>query len=81
MRCRRSSRYCRRLFRRYGTRCRRAELLLMVCTGQGGESREKSKPDTASRRFVQNRIYAAPEQFDFVWQYIVSHCPKGKIYE
>ena len=31
--------------------------------------------------FVRNKIYAAPEQFDFVWEYIVSHCPKGKIHE
>lgn len=31
--------------------------------------------------FVRNRIYAAPEQFDFVWEYIKSRCPKGKIYE
>lgn len=23
----------------------------------------------------------APEQFDFVWQYIASRCPKGNIYE
>lgn len=30
---------------------------------------------------MKNRIYAAPEQFDFVWQYIASRCPKGNIYE
>ncbi|MFW5649605.1 MAG: hypothetical protein ACOCG5_11000 [Candidatus Alkaliphilus sp. MAG34] len=34
-----------------------------------------------SSRFVQNRIYASPEQFDFVWQYITFRCPKGKTYE
>jgi hypothetical protein len=31
--------------------------------------------------FVRNRIYAAPEPFAFVWEYIKSRCPKGKIYE
>ena len=28
--------------------------------------------------FVRNRIYVSPEQFDFVWAYIVFRCPKGK---
>ncbi|WMJ76989.1 hypothetical protein RBQ61_15650 [Sedimentibacter sp. MB35-C1] len=31
--------------------------------------------------FVQNRIYAPPEQFDFIRQYIITLCPKGKMYE
>lgn len=50
MRCRRSSRYCRRLSRRYGTRRHKSGLLLTVCTGQGGESCEKAKPDMVKRR-------------------------------
>ncbi len=31
--------------------------------------------------FVQNKIFAAPEHFDFVQQYIVSRCSKGRICE
>ena len=50
MRCRRSSRYCRRLSWRYGTRRHKSGLLLTVCTVQGGKSREKANPDTGKRR-------------------------------
>lgn len=27
----------------------------------------------------RNQVYAAPEQYDFVWNYIVSRCPQAKI--
>ncbi len=29
--------------------------------------------------FAKNRVYACNEDFDFVYQYICSHCPKAKI--
>lgn len=28
--------------------------------------------------FVKNQIYATPEQFDYVWDYIVQRCPQAK---
>ncbi len=31
--------------------------------------------------FVRNQIYASPEQYGFVWQYITSRCEGAKIYE
>ncbi len=31
--------------------------------------------------FVKNQVYASPEQYDFVWEYITSRCRRGKIYE
>ena len=30
-------------------------------------------------RFLRNQIYVAKEDFDFVYDYIVGHCPNAKI--
>ncbi len=31
--------------------------------------------------FVRNQIYASPEQYGFVWEYITSRCKRANIYE
>ncbi len=31
--------------------------------------------------FVRNQIYASPEQYGFVWEYITSRCQRANIYE
>ncbi len=63
----------------------------LVAAGQGFYSRfaqvrvvkavKKQNLIRLSGGFAPNRIYASPEQFDFVWQCIIIRSPKGKMYE
>jgi hypothetical protein len=63
----------------------------LVAEGQGFYSRfaqvrvvkavKKQNLIWLSGGFAPNRIYASPEQFDFVWQCIIIRSPKGKMYE
>lgn len=63
----------------------------LVAEGQGFYSRfeqvrvvkavKKQNLIRLSGGFAPNRIYASPEQFDFVWQCIIIRSPKGKMYE
>jgi hypothetical protein len=63
----------------------------LVAEGQGFYSRfaqvrvvkavKKQNLIRLSGGFAPNRIYASPEQFDFVWKCIIIRSPKGKMYE
>jgi hypothetical protein len=55
-------------------------LLLTVFVGQGCQNREKPKPDTVKRWICVKQDLRRVGAVDFVWQYIVTRCLKGKIY-